>query len=247
MNPPLFALHGSFGRGSDWSAVAEQLGRPVLAPDLPGHGARFTQPAESFDATVAELLDQLPPGADLLGYSLGGRLALAVALAATARSLPIRSLVLESAHPGLAGEQAAARAALDDARALQLASDPAAFLEQFYAAPLFASFRSSGLFGATFEERIRLAQRDPAALAATLRALSPGRQPNLAPALAAAKLPTLFVSGALDTKYTELGTELAANSSHIQQAVIAGAGHNVHLEQPIAFAAAARSFWESLP
>lgn len=247
MTAPLFALHGTFGQGSDWNAIAELLGRPVIGPDLPGHGARFTEPAESFDATVTELLEQLPPGADLLGYSLGGRLASALALAARARSLPIRSLVLESAHPGLGAEQAAARAAEDDARALEIEADPAGFLRRFYAAPLFDSFRASALFEDTVDARVRSAQRDPAALAATLRALSPGRQPNLAPALAAAEIPTLFLSGSFDVKYTQLGAELAAASDHVRQAVISGAGHNVHLEQPSAFAEAARNFWDSLP
>lgn len=241
MTAPLVCLHGTFGQASDWDQLADDLGREVIAPDLPGHGARYAEPANSFADTVRELVDQTPPGADLLGYSLGGRLALAVA-----RQARVRSLAIESAHPGLAGEQAAARAVADDAGADQLAADPALFMERFYGASLFESFRALPQFRTIASDRLARARRDPAALAATLRALSPGRQPDLAPALAATQIPTLFVAGAKDPKYTELGARLARTCEHVQLAVIPNAGHNVHLEQPGAFAQTVRAFWGTL-
>ena len=104
MTVPLVLLHGSFGQGDDWSEIVDRLDRPAITPDLPGHGARFAEPAPAFGDAAIELSALIPRGADLVGYSLGGRLALQLA-ALDPSTPPIRSLVLESAHPGVSADE----------------------------------------------------------------------------------------------------------------------------------------------
>lgn len=247
MSLPLVLLHGSFGCGDDWQPVVATLGREVVTPDLPGHGARFEQPAESFAQTVAEIVDLLPERCDLCGYSLGGRLALAASIAAPPGR--VRSLILESAHPGLEGAARAARLSWDQECSERLARDPATFLQTFYAAALFESFRARPEFGSILAARITRAQRAPAQLATTFAALSLGNQPPMTEALLAGQTPSLFVAGALDTKYAEIGIDLArraAPARDLRVATVAGAGHNTHLEETGGFAAAAAAFWEDL-
>lgn len=107
---PLVLLHGFTGSHRSWDAVVPALasiGRCV-AVDLPGHGeSDFEADAgaysmESASTALASSLDALRVGpATLIGYSMGGRLALYFALTRPER---VRRLVLESASPGLATE-----------------------------------------------------------------------------------------------------------------------------------------------
>ena len=247
MSLPLVLLHGSFGCGDDWQPVVAALGREVVTPDLPGHGARFRQPAESFAQTVAEIVDRLPERCDLCGYSMGGRLALAASIAAPPGR--VRSLIIESAHPGLEEAARAARLSWDQECSERLARDPAAFLQTFYAAELFESFRAHPQFDEILTARIARAERAPAQLAATFAALSLGNQPAMTEALLTDQTPSLFVMGALDTKYAEIGRDLERRAAHARDlrfAMIADAGHNTHLEATSGFAAAAAAFWEDL-
>lgn len=239
-------IHGSFGCGADWREIASRLDRPSYAPDLPGHGTRPATPAASFSATVDELVGILPTGCDLVGYSLGGRLALAAALRAPRGT--VRSLVLESAHPGLEPKAQRARLDEDRARAERLERDPEDFLREFYSAPLFATFREHDAFEAVLAERIARAQREPAALAATLVALSPGNQPQLANELIASAIPTMLVAGEKDQKYATLARDLLAAdpAGRLRLAVVPDAGHNVHFEKPDDFVAVLTEFQEEL-
>ena len=96
---------------------------------------------------------------------------------------------------------------------------------------------------------------NPAGIAATYLALSPGHQGALGDALLQSGIPTLLVVGGLDAKYAAMARELVAGGpmacaptgAPIRWVEIEGAGHNVHLEDPDAYAAALHSFWEGLP
>ena len=244
MKVPVVLLHGSFGCGEDWHCVVDRLDRDAHTPDLPAHGDRFAEAASSFEDTVDELVRSLPGRCDLVGYSLGGRLALAAAMRAPAGR--VRSLVLESAHPGLSEPVRAERRRQDAARGEQLAQSPRAFLRDFYASGLFESFRAHGDFERVVAERSERAARAPAALGATIAALSVGNQPPLTAALLRSDLPTMLTVGSLDTKYAGIAAALrdaAPPRRNIQLRVVAGAGHNVHLEAPDAFANALTAFW----
>lgn len=244
---PLVMLHGSFGCGGDWREVVHLLGREAITPDLPGHGVRCAAPAASFGAAVEEIAGSLPSGCDLVGYSLGGRLALAAALRAPRGT--VRSLVLESAHPGLGPTERVLRLAEDRSRGLQLRRDPEGFFRAFYGSPLFASFRQHPKFDAVVSARLARVQSFPDACASTLIALSPGHQLQLAEDLWGSGIPTLIVVGSLDKKYAEIGSGLvdgAPDGAAISCVQVGGAGHNVHFEQPDAFIGRLQNFWSPL-
>lgn len=237
---PVVCLHGFLGRGADWRRAADALGRPVLAVDLPGHGASVSLPAESYtfggwaDALARTLDAHGIDRAPMLGYSMGGRLALAFALARPDR---VRALVLEGATAGIdSAADRADRLALDDARAAALEADLDAFLEAWYRMPLFQTLAPD----ARDTLRAQRALADPAELARALRGLGTGRMPPLWDALAAFSRPLVAVAGARDAKFVALAQRLANTAPLGRAVLVPGAGHNAHLERPDAFWAAVR-------
>ena len=231
-------LHGFMGSSDDWRPLMASLaGRArLIAPDLPGHGRSLRRPSAAYTmagavTAVRHTLDTLDVGrCTLLGYSMGGRVALAFAVAHPER---IRHLMLESASPGLEAEsERAERRATDAARAARITDDLRGFLEDWYRMPLFASLTRHGLV----EEMIaRRAANEPRELAASVQGMSPGAQPPLWDALATLRVPTLLLTGALDTKYAALARRMAARNDAIQRAIIPDAGHTIHAERPAAF------------
>ncbi len=247
---PLVLLHGFTGGIVTWEPARALLGagRRVIAVDLPGHGASPPPgPAERLhdlaDELVALLDHRAIRRADWLGYSLGGRVALHVALGHPAR---IRRLVLESTSPGErdpAGR--AARAAADDALAATLERDGLdAFVTRWMARPLFASQRGLDPAVLARERRLRLAQT-AAGLAGVLRAFSVGRQASLWDALPAIAVPVLVVAGGDDDRYPALARAMAAALPAARLVLVPGAGHAVHLEEPVPFWSAVCAFLAS--
>jgi 2-succinyl-6-hydroxy-2,4-cyclohexadiene-1-carboxylate synthase len=239
---PLLLLHGFTGSAATWAPFLERL-RPqfrALVPDLVGHGRSDAPPDSerySIERCVADLLailDMLQvERADVLGYSMGGRVALHLACAARER---VGALVLESSSPGIAdAAERAARIAADEALAESIERDGlSAFVERWERLPLFAS--QAGL---PHELRARLrAQRllnNPRGLANSLRGMGAGRQAPLWEQLAALDIPTLLIAGELDTKYRALAGQMQALLPNARAVVIPAAGHAVHLEQPQPF------------
>ncbi len=236
--PPLVALHGFLGRGMDWQDLAARLPAVhLVAPDLPGHGAAAHLPDGVFpmESAATAVLDTMDArGIDraaLLGYSMGGRLALFLALHAPER---FTHLVLESASPGLKTDaERAERRRLDADRAAEIAADLPGFLERWYALPLFAQ--------TPHETRHRLVQQrahnDAGGLARSLALMGTGAQPSLWPHLPALRVPTTLVVGARDAKFVAVAQAMAAANAGLRVALVPGAGHTVHLDAPEAFAA----------
>ena len=189
---------------------------------------------------------RLPAPPVLVGYSMGGRLALYTAVRHPGVA---RALVLLGADPGIAEPAARAeRRARDDALARELAAagneqEFAAWLRRWYAAPLFGRLNRHAAFETLLRRRLR--QR-PAALAAALRGLSVSRQPALWNALQALPIPALFIAGAEDARYRAVAGRIAALGPPRQAAVCPGAAHAVHIEQPDAVAGLIRSFARSV-
>lgn len=240
----LVYLHGWLGSTRDWEAVQPLL--PGLALDLPGHGAALHRHASAYtlsgaaDAVVAAVDAAGAEQPVLVGYSMGGRVAMTAALRHPGR---FRALVLESASPGLRSQaERAARRAIDEARAAHVERDLAGFLDAWYRLPLFASLDAvPGRATATIAERL---QGDPAELARALRGLSLAYQPAYWDRLANLP-PTLALAGALDTKYVALvgamGTAPTVTTHRVPRA-----GHSVHRERPRAFAEAVRAWLDTL-
>jgi 2-succinyl-6-hydroxy-2,4-cyclohexadiene-1-carboxylate synthase len=247
--PPLVLLHGFTGRAATWRPVVDSLGagRRTVAVDLLGHGdadapadpARYRM--EECVADLIAVLDALDLARiDLLGYSMGGRVALHLAAAAPER---VRALVLESGSPGLADPaERAARIRADEQLADRIEREGvAAFVRYWETLPLFASQLA---LPTAVRERLHQQRLDnrPQGLANSLRGLGTGRQASLWDRLVAIQTPMLLTVGALDPKYCDLARRMGALAPRAQVVIVPGAGHNVHLEQPAAFAAAVRDF-----
>ncbi len=197
----------------------------VRTVELPGHGERTAESATSFEAAAAELGD-LGGEAAYVGYSMGGRLVLRLALD---RPDLMRAAVLIGASPGI--DDPAERSRRRDADA-ELADTlerigTEAFLEAWLALPLFDTLPSDA---AGLAER---ADNDAEALARTFRVLGAGSQEPVWNRLADLAPPTLLIAGARDQKFAVLAGSMSdATGAHVIPAVVDDAGHAVHLERP---------------
>jgi 2-succinyl-6-hydroxy-2,4-cyclohexadiene-1-carboxylate synthase len=233
---PVVLVHGFTQTLAAWGPVAQRLRsrRRVVRIDLPGHGG--SGGVRAGFAEAAGLLGTCGGPGAYVGYSLGGRLCLRLALD---RPDLVRALVLLGASPGIADPGArAARRAADDALAARIGRDGvAAFLDRWLAGPLFATLPPE-LAG----RADRLANTADG-LAWALRRLGPGAQAPLWDRLAGLRRPTLLVAGALDAKFAALAGEMAAAVGPAARvALVPGAGHAAHLERPAAVAALVEEF-----
>jgi 2-succinyl-6-hydroxy-2,4-cyclohexadiene-1-carboxylate synthase len=228
-------LHGFGGTHRAWDGVTPLLDRErylPLALDLPGHGVLAGERPLTFDGAVASVLARAPERFLLCGYSLGGRIAQHVALAAPDR---VAGLLLVSTSAGIDGAaDRAARVASDERLARELEVGPfATWVERWRTQPLFAGE----------PERVReLAsadqlRNDPRALAAALRGLGAGRMQPLWPRLGELRMPALVLAGERDQKFVAIGRWSAAALGDGELEVVPG-GHGVPLENPAAVASA---------
>lgn len=237
---PVVFLHGFMGTAADWQGVIAAMGgrHTCCALDLPGHGASVMRPSVDyrFDGAARAVLATLDARgigrATLLGYSMGGRLALHLALQAPDRW---DGVVLESCSPGVADDrERAGRQALDEEWAARFEQEPLAdVLRAWYRQPLFATLQRD----ARRLERLiaSRAKADPRELARALRGLSAGGQPSLWEALPRARLPMLLIAGEADARYVAITERMQDLCPSARRVIVARAGHNTHLEEPAAF------------
>ena len=215
-------LHGFAGAAGSWDAFSEHLDREryrPLAVDLRGHGQNGALRPISFDLCGQDLLAAAPPRFTLVGYSLGGRIALQLALAAPER---IDRLVLVSTSAGIEDEtERAARLSRDLSLADEIeAGGISQFADRWLAGPLFANDPPE----VNASARKEIGKNSPANLAAALRGLSVGRMDSLWPRLAEVTAPTTVVVGQSDGRYFELGERLTDAISGSELEVISGVG-----------------------
>lgn len=223
---PIVFLHGFTQTARSWRPVVQHLRteRPIACVDAPGHGASASvhlDPSETADA-----VSRLVPRSTLVGYSMGGRIALHVALQ---HPESVERLVLIGATPGI--EDDAERAARRDADAAladrleRIGLD--AFLDEWLAQPLFATLTDEQR---NLDDRRR---NTIGGLAASLRSSGTGQQESLWPRLDSIRVPTLVIAGEHDTKFTSIGRRMVgAIGPSAELHVAAGRGHAVHLEDP---------------
>ena len=250
--PPVLVLHGFTGSAAAMNPLTSRLeGFTVVAPDLVGHG-RSESPSDPDRYTVPAMAEQTLAAAaalghrrvHLLGYSMGGRTALAAACAAPDQ---VRSLTVIGATAGIAdSEQRHRRAEADRARAEAIEADLAAFVDQWMSAPLLAGQARLGPDHLRAARAQRLAC-DPAGLALSLRMGGTGAMEPLHGRLGRCQAPAHIIAGTDDTKFCTLADELAALLPWASVTRIAEAGHAAHLEQPEATAAAVADFLNSPP
>ena len=241
-------LHGFTGAAESMAGLAARLRarHRVVRIDLVGHG-RSDAPRElaayTMQACTAQLAaasEAIAPHAHWIGYSMGGRAALAFALRHPAR---VRSLLTVGASAGLrSAEQRAARIRDDEALADSIERDGLAeFVDRWMALPLFAGEARLGSAVRATARAQRLRNR-PHGLANSLRGMGSGAQPALHDALARLAVPCCFAAGADDAKFRAIAAELAAIAARGEVRVVADAGHAAHLEAADAFAELALDF-----
>ncbi len=227
----LLAVHGFTETDEVWRRPLAALAEVRFAL-LPGHGWSPCPPG----TTQAGAAAALPiSGGDLLGYSMGGRIALRLALDAPRR---IRRLVLISCHAGLrSAREREQRRASDERLAQALEEDGIGpFVAAWQAHPALRPSTPPPRADEDDLRSVRLGQ-DPRGLAAALRHLGAGAMDDLWSRLSALNLPTLLIAGADDTAYRGHLAEMAALMPHARLEIVPDAGHAVHREQPARLAA----------
>lgn len=223
--PPLVLAHGFTQNARCWGGFGDLLAarRPVRPVDVAGHGS---SPPVADLAAAARQLGLDGGWGPYLGYSLGGRVALHLALI---QPDLVRALVLIGAHPGIEDDDdRRRRRRADDTLADRLeAIGLEAFLDEWLAQPLFAGLDRRA------DQRAARLDNDPAALAQVLRRLGTGRQVPLWSRLGALTVPVLYIAGGEDETYRRIGRQFVAGVGPTARlAVIDGVGHAAHLEAP---------------
>lgn len=250
----LVLLHGFTGSAANWLSLfpsLETTDRRLIALDMLGHGqseappdpARYSiEHCRDDILAVLQTLGVREQEAILLGYSMGGRIALY-----TAFSGFFRALILESASPGLndASEREQRRQS-DNALAERIErAGVETFINYWEKLPLFASQRS---LPASVQAALR-AQRlsnQASGLAQSLRGVGTGVQPALHDRLPTLHLPVLLLAGELDIKFCQMARQMAELLPQAQMQIVQNAGHTIHLEQPESFAHLVNTFCQAV-
>lgn len=233
--PSLTFVHGFTQTRASWEPVVEVLsGRHrCVVVDAPHHGE-----AQSIDVdfdTASDLVAQSAAGSVLVGYSMGGRLAIASALR---HPREIRGLVLVSTTAGLDTDaDRAARRDADETLAEHIERiGTREFLTEWTAQPLFAH---STLREGDLASRLT---NEPGSLATSLRRCGSGVQPSLWGQLSTITVPVLIVAGVRDDKYVRIAERLHDEIAESELRIIGDAGHATHLDQPTQFAELVEEF-----
>ena len=250
----LVLLHGFTGRGASWSGQLPSLRRShrTIVVDLLGHGrsdapadpARYAVDCQAADvAAILTRLAAMP--AHVIGYSMGARIALRLAVD---HPSAVDRLILESPSAGIPDpDERAARRARDELLAQALERNGiAAFVDGWEAQPIFASHAGLSPAARRRLRQQRLANR-PAGLAASLRGAGQGVGPPLLDRLARVDAPMLVIAGALDETGRERAETVAAALPDARLAIVPGAGHTPHLERPAAFRRLVDAFLDAAP
>lgn len=256
-HPAILFLHGFMGSCREFNPAIALLSDRFycVAVDLPGHGDTSVIDAEqACTEQAAEQAYAIPSTAKglvqliealgikpcfLVGYSMGGRLALYLALQFPDYFLKV---VLESASPGLKTPEARSqRIQADRTLADRLeAENFSSFLEQWYEQPLFATLQAHPAFAALREQRLN---NCPAGLARSLRQAGTGCQPSLWERLKLNNIPLLLLVGGLDAKFLTINREMAGLCELVQLKIADRCGHTLHIEDLPWFLNAVQEFF----
>ena len=240
--PRLVLCHGFTQTRGAWGLFGESLAthHTIVAVDLPGHGAMADLDLDVVN-TAHALLDTVGDEPfSLLGYSMGGRVALTAAMM---QPRNLEALVLLGASPGIANEEERlARIAQDNELADELAQsgDVAAFLDRWLAQPLFA-----GLDDLSAQRAARLANTAEG-LARSLRRMGTGTQQSAWGFLDMIEAPTLLIAGERDQKFTAIAHAMSEELPNSTVAIAPQSGHACHLEHPEAVAQVVTHWLEAI-
>jgi len=236
----LVFVHGFTQTRHSWDPLAASLRDRYesVTVDAPGHGqsGELRLDLVAAAATLAETAGR----ASVIGYSMGGRLALHLALA---QPDVVQRLVLVSTTAGLdAWADREQRRLSDEQLAIEIERDGvAAFVERWLALPLFAGLPRAA---AQVDQRLT---NTAAGLSSSLRLAGTGAQASLWSRVGELRMPVLVVVGAGDTKFVAIGERLHGLIAGSELIEINGAGHTVHLEAPEAFESVLRDWLARTP
>lgn len=236
-------LHGFSGCSNDWSKIFSLLGSEfqLIAIDLPGFGKSGKPRNDKFYRTefLIRLMDEILYDLQLtevilVGYSMGGRLALHFTLKHPQK---VKALILESSSPGIKNKAEREVRIESDAKLITLIKKNSLndFFRFWQNMPLFATQKNLSKKRQQVILTDKIKSNSKIALSKSLENFGQGRMESLWKNLSKIKIPALLLSGAFDSKYTSIQNEmgkLLPNSSH---KIIESAGHNLHLEKPEVF------------
>ncbi len=233
---PLLLLHGFTQTGRGWDEVVARLAgetyRPV-APDLRGHGSAGALRPIDMAACVDDVLGLAERRFALAGYSMGGRIALHVALAAPER---VSRLVLVSTTAGIEdASQRSARRAADEELAGWMEDHTIEQVAEHWGAQALFAGQAPQVSDAARADRLH---NQPEHLAAALRGIGTGVMAPLWERLGVLSMPATVLAGEEDQKFVALGRRLAEALPRATLVVVSGAGHALTLEAPASVAAA---------
>ncbi|MFS0644315.1 2-succinyl-6-hydroxy-2,4-cyclohexadiene-1-carboxylate synthase [Siminovitchia sp. 179-K 8D1 HS] len=242
-------LHGFTGNGGTWKETINILSGSfrTIAVDLPGHG-QTDAPAdlakyemEAVAAHLLELLNRLKiDHVHLLGYSMGGRLALGMSILYPER---FKSLMLESSSPGLRTKvEREQRIMADQQLAEKILKDGIeSFVDYWENIPLFSTQKALPVEKQRAIRQSRLKNRAKG-LANSLLGMGTGRQPSWWDRLQELQVPVLVICGELDVKFCRIAKEMDKRIPDSRLVILEGAGHALHVEEPMKFGTIVKEF-----
>lgn len=251
--PAVVLLHGFSGDATTWDDLSARLASrfEVIAFDIIGHGKSDSprlvdryQMARCGNDLVKALRVIGHVDATWLGYSMGARTALQVAIH---HPTAVNALILEGGTAGLSdpGERAT-RISSDEALANQIELDGIeAFVDFWEEIPLWNT--QNGLSGNALNVLRRQRMRNnELGLANSLRGMGTGAQEPLHERLHELDVPILMITGALDKKFTTIAQEMVRQVQRVKHCRVRDSGHAVHLEDSNAFETAVCGFLEQI-
>lgn len=241
--PVLVFLHGFTGSVETWSEVVRIFDGKfkIIRIDLTGHG-KSAIPKDDQRYTMEEQVEDLEAVFNklgltefiLIGYSMGGRIALAYTLK---YSLRVVSLILESASPGLKTKQERLeRRQADKALAERLTTGGMLKFVNFWEEiPLFKSQKSLPTEKQLAIRYERLGQ-STIGLSNSLIGIGTGSQPSYWETLQKIQIPVLLITGEIDKKFVHIAREMEKTFPFVKHTTIMSAGHAIHVEKPTLFA-----------
>lgn len=234
--PVLVFLHGFLGNSNDWeSSVSYLLDYPCLAVDLPSHGESshiltngFDDTCQKIETSILQHISSSQPVV-IVGYSLGGRIAMYARAFHRFQKLTVIGTIVEGGNFGLQTEQdKRLRLRNDNEWARRFLNEPIEqVLAKWYQQPVFSSLNDEQRQALITKRSVNLAEP----LANMLISTSLAKQPYLLDKLFEHREYIHYVCGARDEKFKQL-----AETSQLNVSVVPNAGHNVHIEQPKSFA-----------
>jgi 2-succinyl-6-hydroxy-2,4-cyclohexadiene-1-carboxylate synthase len=245
--PPILLLHGFTGSSIDWQMIADELSRQyrVITLDLPGHGKTVIDPPDEETYSmrwtavdISYILDELEiEQVHLVGYSMGGRMALYFAINHGQR---LQTLTLASTTPGIEDDDAREERKKEDRELADNIEEKGIdwFVAHWQSLPLWHTQNDA------LKERLRTrrAQNDPEGLAYSLRGMGQGAMPSLWGDLGRLPIPVKLIAGEDDEKYVKITQRMDKLIPDSDVTLVNGAGHAVHVENPEAVTGALLAF-----